>query len=261
MADPTFITYGGLIASTFSAIAAYLAIRQTVIQRKESIRPQLLMNDLNLHLVSMNENHYSALPLARINPEDIKPEIINSGLGTAINVNLLWEYPVEEKLNSISKTFELKFELNKNSTNKKLKITGGGLTQEYFTENIYSHNYLLPINIEKKPTKTILPSVFLVILLNELNSIHIKNGEMPQFIDGPSVKITFSDAKGKNFSINYSSQYHLQEHGYQPYANTYRGSLMFQVSKKGRTAQALQRIRKSYVEFMNEHDFNRNNQL
>ncbi|EPJ7773818.1 hypothetical protein OY491_003694, partial [Enterobacter hormaechei] len=117
MADPSFVTYGGLIASTLSAIAAYLAIRQTVVQRKESIRPQLLINDLDLHMVSMNEHHFSAMPLARISKDDIQPELINSGLGTALNVKLLWEYPAEEKLSSMSKLFDLKYEARKTANN------------------------------------------------------------------------------------------------------------------------------------------------
>ncbi|MHC9003583.1 hypothetical protein [Enterobacter adelaidei] len=261
MADPSFVTYGGLIASTLSAIAAYLAIRQTVVQRKESIRPQLLINDVDLHMVSMNEHHFSAMPLARISIDDIKPELINSGLGTALNVKLAWEYPSEEKLSSMSKVFDLKYEVRKTTNNRSLKISGGGITIDYILENYYSHNYLLPINIEKKPTKTILPPVFLVILLNELNSLRIMNGEIPSIVVGPSLKITFSDAKGKEFSISYSSQYHLREYGDQPYANTYRGSLMFQVSKNSKTAQIQQRIRKSYATFMDEHYFNKNSNL
>ena len=258
MADISFVTYGGLIASTLSAIAAYLAIRQTVVQRKESIRPQLLINDLDLLTVSMNEHHYSAMPLARIPIDDIKPELVNSGLGTAINVKLFWEYPTEEKLNSISKILDLKYEIRKNSNNKSIKISGGGITIPYSLDNYYSHNYLLPINIEKKPIRTILPPVFLIILLNELNSLRIMNGEIPTIVDGPSLKITFSDAKGKKFSISYSSQYHLREYGEQPYENTYRGALMFQVSKNSKTAQIQQRIRKSYADFIDEHDFNKN---
>ncbi|HAS0880320.1 TPA: hypothetical protein I3321_000705 [Enterobacter roggenkampii] len=261
MADPSFVTYGGLIASTLSAIAAYLAIRQTVVQRKESIRPQLLITDLDLYKVSMNESHYSAMPLSRISIDDIQPELINSGLGTAINVKLLWEYPAEKKLISMAKLFDLKYEIENKSNSKSLKIHGGGMINDYLLDNHYLHNYILPINIEKKPTKTILPPVFLVILLNELNSLRIMNGEIPIIVDGPSLEITFSDLKGKKFSINYSSQYHLRDYGNLPYENTYRGSLMFQVSNNSKTAQILKRIRKSYTAFMDEYYFNKNSNL
>lgn len=258
MADPTFITYGGLIASVFSAIAAYLAIRQTVVQRKESIRPQLLISDLDLSLASMNEYHYSAMPLARMDLSDIQPELVNSGLGTAINVELSWEYRAEEKLESMSKIFDLKFSSRISPTNKSLTIIGGGLLKEFFIYNTYPHNYILPINIEKKPTKTTIPPVYLIILLNELNSLRILNDEIPSCVDGPSLNISFSDANGKHFSISYSSQYQLHEYGNQPYANTYRGSLKFHVSKRDKTTQVLQRIRKSYIDFMDEHYFNKN---
>jgi len=257
MADPTFVTYGGLISSVFSAIAAYLAIRQTVVQRKESIRPQLLITDLDLSLASMNEYHYSAMPLARMNLDDIQPELVNSGLGTAINVELSWEYRAEEKLELLSKIFDLKFVSRRSPSNKSLTIIGGGFRQEHYIQNTYTHNYILPINIEKKPTKTIIPPVFLIILLNELNSLRILNDEIPSCVDGPSLNISFSDANGKHFSISYSSQYQLHEYGNQPYANTYRGSLIFHVSKRDKTTQVLQRICKSYLDFMDQHDFNK----
>ena len=41
MADPTWLGLGGLVASTLSALAAYLAIRQNIIQRRISNKVQI----------------------------------------------------------------------------------------------------------------------------------------------------------------------------------------------------------------------------
>lgn len=258
MSDTSWIGYGGLVASALSAIAAYLAIRQTIVQRKESIRPQLLVSDLNLDRITMNEYHYTAMPLARIDAESIKPDIINSGLGTAINIEVTWDYPITEKLKLFTKSSLISFESKIQPTNTTYKINGGGIIISFSIYNTYPCNYILPINIEKKPTKIILPPLILYIMMNSLNLSRVKTGEVPSIIDGPELNITFSDAKGRKYSINYSSQFHLHEHGAIPYENTYNGTLKFQVTKHNKTAQSLQRIRKSYVNFMNEHDFNKN---
>ncbi|MBJ9129958.1 hypothetical protein [Citrobacter freundii] len=257
MADPTWIGYGGLVASALSAIAAYLAIRQTIVQRKESIRPQLLINDLDLYRISMNENSYTAMPLSGMDIESIKPDLINSGLGTALNIEIVWEYPIKEKLESFLESLHVTFESKKLPANTLFKINGGGIILRFDMYKNYSHSYLLPINTVKEPTKIILPPLILTLLLNELNLLRNLNGEVPSIIDGPSLNILFSDVNGKKYSINYLSQFHLREHGAKPYENTYSGSLMFQVSKRSKTAQILQRIRKSYAEFMEEHNHNK----
>lgn len=43
MADPAWVGVGGLVASTLSAFAAYLAIRQNIIQRRIANKVQITL--------------------------------------------------------------------------------------------------------------------------------------------------------------------------------------------------------------------------
>ncbi len=49
MVEPSWVGLGGLAASILSALAAYLAIRQTMLQRKASLKPQLIINNLEIN--------------------------------------------------------------------------------------------------------------------------------------------------------------------------------------------------------------------
>ncbi|MEG2268797.1 MAG: hypothetical protein RSC68_31260, partial [Acinetobacter sp.] len=142
MAEPSWIGVGGLIASGCSAVAAYLAIRQTINQRKTSIKPQLILNNFKININKLSKNNYTARPLEGSDISKLGPTIINAGLGSALNIKIEWFYPQSEKLNwlkenlkKIKKEFMLTFSSSKGIETNCHNITGGGYTIIWRSEN------------------------------------------------------------------------------------------------------------------------------
>ena len=86
MADPAWLGYGGLTASALSAIAAYLAIRQTVIQRKLSNKVQIITKDVKIKIDKTKIVNKGVFDAISKNNNPTLP-ILNVGLGPALKFN------------------------------------------------------------------------------------------------------------------------------------------------------------------------------
>ncbi|HBT8505789.1 TPA: hypothetical protein MCL24_005420, partial [Klebsiella pneumoniae] len=91
MADPTWLGLGGLVASTLSALAAYLAIRQNIIQRRISNKVQITVKGVEINLE--RRKIINSIDLTSNSDEfTMKPFIINIGLGPALNFVYSWDF-------------------------------------------------------------------------------------------------------------------------------------------------------------------------
>ncbi|EIU5794255.1 hypothetical protein ACU0J3_20660 [Salmonella sp. UPMP 2912] len=265
MADSSWVDVGSFLASACSAVAAYLAIRQTINQRKISIKPQLIINDVEIRENKLSKNNYTSRPLENVGTSLLGPTIINAGLGSALNVRVEWDYPLEEKLfwlkkniNRISKNFNIFYTVTKGSNSEIYDITGGNTTVIFKTILHDSFNYILPLSIEKKTERIKIPVLIMNTILNEVNFIMLTDGRINKKISGPSLKISYRDVEGNEYSIKYESSFIVSEVIPNLYSNNYIGTLCFEVINQSRTPHVLQRIRKSYADFISEHDFNKN---
>ena len=89
MADPAWLGYGGLTASALSAVAAYLAIRQTVIQRKLSNKAQIITKDVKIKLDKTKIERNIAFNALSRNYTPFLP-VLNVGLGPALKFKYKW---------------------------------------------------------------------------------------------------------------------------------------------------------------------------
>ncbi|HED2995399.1 TPA: hypothetical protein R4Z75_001489 [Citrobacter freundii] len=265
MADSSWVDVGGFIASACSALAAYLAIRQTINQRKISIKPQLIINNFEIRENKLSKNNYTASPLANVDTSHLGPTIINAGLGSALNVMVEWSYPQEDKLIwlkdnliKISKNFSINYIVSKNSKFESYNIIGGGSTTLAKIMRYDGFNYILPLSIEKKTECLKIPPLIVNTMLNEANFIMLTKGKISNGILGPTLRVVYHDVEGKAFSIKYESRFIVKEIIANIHHNNYIGSLCFEVVNQKRTPHVLKRIRKSYADFISEHDFNKN---
>ncbi|MHA1185105.1 hypothetical protein ACR9GM_22080, partial [Enterobacter ludwigii] len=100
MASENWITIGGFIATTASAVAAFFAVKQTMLQRIISTKPQIIINNKEVKTVLTNKNSFS---LSIENPElyyNIPISIMNVGLGTALNINYSWLFDYNKFIES-----------------------------------------------------------------------------------------------------------------------------------------------------------------
>ena len=95
-------------------------------------------------------------------------------------------------------------------------------------------------------------------ILNEVNFTMLIDGVINNKIPGPSLKISYHDVEGNEYSIKYKSNFIVNEITPNMYSNNYTGTLCFEVITQSKTPHVLERVRRSYADFMIEHDFNKN---
>lgn len=262
-----WIAIGGLVTSFFSAVAAFLAIRQTIIQRLTSIKPQLIIKEQTF----ITERVYATQPALEImgnKRQDFFIPIINIGLGAALKLKYQWKFDYIshlKKLNMIDigdlSFIERDVILDKISTPKYhyesgkgdhfyfINILGHG-SQNYFKQKIqpYELEYILPHSIDDKEQKMIMPDLIILLKINEAlaNSTTIKDFSTP--LDGPKLFISYEDISGKKKSHYYDSVFRMKHFSIR------EGKLQLEVtldliSSQTKTQQVIKKLRKGYAEF------------
>ncbi|HCC5812138.1 TPA: hypothetical protein M5847_003431, partial [Citrobacter freundii] len=164
MVEPSWVGLGGLAASILSALAAYLAIRQTMLQRKASLKPQLIINNLEIKDNLLSKNNFTSKPFEKTSIDDLHPTLVNAGSGAALNVTTEWSYPQSQKLSWLinklqvinqSKSLEYKVIDFRNIT--AYRVDGGLENVIYPQRGNEQINYILPLNVEKGPKKITIP--------------------------------------------------------------------------------------------------------
>ncbi len=111
-------------------------------------------------------------------------------------------------------------------------------------------------NAEFKSVK--LSTFYFEILINECLFEYHLNNEIPGYICGPLFILTYNDIDGNHYKTNFRSKVLFNIKSTSQHKISFMGVLEFHVEHSSWTQRALQRIRKSYADFISEHDFNKN---
>ncbi|EPQ9956762.1 hypothetical protein [Enterobacter hormaechei] len=228
---------GSYIATIFSAATAFFAIRQSIMQRKLSIKPQLLIKRIELFAGNIDKNKFSISPFKGSDLKIFEPSIINTGSGSALNINIKWDYPYELKMRqlnecykSINKEAKLEHEINDKLGVRCLEINTGEIVL-YPLTNTDLIDFMAPINVEKKEYKTRAPfSIFNIMINDAMTLLHIEN-KLTKAVEGPSLNISYTDVEGKKYSLQYKSYFIVKEITALLYTNSISGILFFEGTK------------------------------
>ncbi|HID5461647.1 TPA: hypothetical protein ACXEQN_005400, partial [Klebsiella pneumoniae] len=178
MADPTWLGLGGLVASTLSALAAYLAIRQNIIQRRISNKVQITVKGVEINLA--RRKIINSIDLTSNSDEfTMKPFIINIGLGPALNFVYSWDFDYLKHLeineiigigneNDIHSKQYLKhinsnkysFEYSNETNAEFIHILGNGKTAWFHHPKKNNEiDYILPWSVSKSEVHLKLPNL------------------------------------------------------------------------------------------------------
>lgn len=119
----------------------------------------------------------------------------------------------------------------------------------------------MPITQESTSSKIELPSLICLLLADIAYSSTVSDNSLFNKMDAGKLHIKYEDISGNKIHIYFNCFIQLirfQSKTEKGPRSTFR--IEFNRIHTG-SKFGLQRLRKSYVEFMNEHDFNRNNQL
>lgn len=280
MAEPNWISVGGLVASAFSALAAYLAIRQTIIIRRVSNKVQIITKTANA-TVSQQEIDKKIILGKLLNVTSSKIDILNVGLGPALRFKYQWVFDYEKyfPLYGISK-LDSKFNYETDEYNNALiaskysyiyYMNGNSKTAisiiGYYETTVYSHiemhddiAYVLPWSVKNEEEKISIPSLITSLLISNFIAKYRSNHNSPLIIEGPNLIIYYEDISGTKHKKIFSSIYRLNSLEISEKGLEATFTLSFSQSPSW-TTSILQKIRKSYTDFIFEYDSNKNNQL
>lgn len=281
----SLVTLGGFIATVLSAIAALgsaiaagYAIKQSILQRTVSTKPQIILGKtiasivhvqrkvFDLHIKNKSEFYYLLIPVKNI------------GLGAALNIRYKWNFNYKNAIQDCGfKEIKEHPLLSKESYNRDLGkriFFSEGDNHEYYgflnngTFTTYpikiinnEIEYLLPISQDKTECTIKFP-VLILTLLNEISQTdhRYKNTLLPTF-DAGQLHIHYNDISGNNITIKF--QCNINTIGFISSGETGPEST-FRIdfhTIEARTTTGLRKLRKSYAEFIEEHDFNKNSKL
>lgn len=251
-----------------SAIAAFLAIRQTIKQRKIAVTPQLVINNYQVRSNEINNDAFSLFPLPIEHFLENRPELINAGSGVALNVSLKIKFDYLSKMNffaenqfKINKKYKFEFEDFSSEKDHKITIliTGFQTSIKKEAETTLNIGYITPHNTNNSvATKIPLSLFYFEIMLNELIFKHKLIGDIIEPIHGPSFTIEYYDIDGNKYESNYKSKLVVYNKSERANKISFKCMLEFHTNHTNWTQRRLRKIRKSYADFMAEHDYNKN---
>lgn len=251
-----------------SAIAAFLAVKQTIKQRKIAVTPQLVINNYQIRSNEINDNSFSLFPISTDYFSKNKPEIINAGSGVALNVSVSIEFDFFSRMAFFSsnqckldESYHFKFEDRSSVKDHKARvlITVAQTSILKEADTVINCGYITPYNNNNSTTtKLTLSPFYLDVLLNEVLFNYKLNNNIAKSIDGPIFKLKYNDIDGNKYEVIYKSRLAVHNSTQRLNRVSFRCMLEFETSHSSWTGRRLQRIRKSYADYMEEHDYNKN---
>lgn len=269
-----WITLIASIASMFSAIFAACAIYQAVQQRKSSYKPQIVINTLSFKGQCTQEKYFDNQILSAGLHNELSIEIINAGVGSAVNIKYKWLFPLNKITNQLHKKlatlnnvidsnddpnkYWFKYNIEENENEIRFNIrTPFNAMPHIISKKEHSIQCFLPYSITKEATPITLKTLPLVLVLNDL-LLDIKSGSKESSPPGPTLVLSYLDIGGSHITEHFKTRVTIVDFKFDMGLVRFFGNLEFEKINKSRTANGIERIRKSYADFINEHDFNKN---
>ncbi|MCK7077833.1 hypothetical protein L8P89_21475 [Enterobacter roggenkampii] len=277
MAEPSWISVGGLVASGFSALAAYLAIRQTIIQRKIANKVQIITSTSNVTI--RQKEGLNKIGLSKLlSTKNTKLEILNVGPGPALKFDYQWAFDFDKYFSSygikkLDSKFTYETEEYKSAQSADeysylyhtheneitaISILGRHEVSFYgYTEKHDDIKYILPWSVKKEGEYITIPSLIVRLLSSCMLAQTRSEDNRALFTEGPRLIISYEDLNGIKKRTEYKSTYRINSLSFKD--TDIEADFTLSVSQgPSRSELALQKIRKSYVSFRSKFIFNKN---
>lgn len=267
MAHPNWLGIGTLTSAALSAIAAYLAIRQNIIQRRIANKVQLITKTLKIQIEKNIIGNIFTFDNSN-NKLDHFLSIHNVGLGTALDFEYEWKFDYEKNLtlNHISKietnydfgekefvaaltAEDFTYQHDKDQNGIYIRVMGNQTSKYYHQKTIYSEvDYILPWSVNREMTFLEIPILIIKSLIHQAIEQYASGKNIFNSIEGPTLIIKYKDITGLREEILLGSSFQIEqtvsEH------NNFKADFSLTFSHRLTwTGLALQRIRKRYAEW------------
>lgn len=261
------------IAAMISAFLAACGIYQAIMQRRSMYRPQIIPQNFHFKGKCNVKNDFDLDILNGNTYNEYKINVINPGLGAAVNIEYKWIFNHQEyaqylqqrlyKLNSAEAPadpsrflFNYHFEESDNDLIFYSRSNRRMMTHIINKESEFIQCFL-PYSVEKTKAELKFQTLSLVFLMNDI-MLNLKGQIDIYKTKGPMLEIKYQDIGGKHIVELFETEVALVDSQTFNGSIDYVASFTFKKLNKSRTAAIRQRIRKSYADFINEHDYNKN---
>lgn len=262
-----WIALGACIAAFISAIAAFFVVAQSSLQRKLAYKPHINFKPLHFKYEANLNKHDILNPVTFTNidsaPKNKSKCAVNIGLGTAIDVSIEWIHDSNKIVELLNEIFSKVDDGTKITTEKSIIV----MDVPNDDENRYRHgrdlksdniDYILPYNQHPHPTDIIFPLTYLslncALIIYSLNILKVMNCSMST----TSLIVQHRDIGGVLYKHEYDVKIKFEKSYTKNGVVKLYGQVMFSQKQGSKTAIGLARIRKSYADFMSEHNPNKN---
>jgi len=261
------------LAAMISAILAACGIYQAIMQRRSMYKPQIIPQNFYFKGKCTNKLHFQGDILQASVYNEYKISVLNPGLGAAVNIKYEWLFDHQEYAKHLQRRLS------------KLNPTSGPddparfLFKHCFEENEHSMTFyfkaayrhlphvinkkpeliqcFLPYSVQKETTELRFQTLSLVFLMNDL-LLYFKEGAPFKTATGPILKLSYQDIGGRYVVDYFETKITLFDALDILGIIEFQASMVFKKISISRTAAILQKLRKSYADFIREHDFNKN---
>ncbi|EAR2234881.1 hypothetical protein EIR71_20610, partial [Salmonella enterica] len=219
MATDSWVTIGGFLASSCSAIAAIYAVKQSVLQRTISIKPELIIKDIELKTIYIDKSIFPCKTFDLNAEYDIDIPVLNIGLGTALNIKYQWlfeynkhiascgfvkleDHPIYSKQSVAKFTKGVFYEDNDENQYHNYDFFNNGFMKPYSIPKVNKEiEYIMPITQNPEVVSIKLPSLIPMLLITEADQTNSLTDIMLEPIKFGKLKITYEDISGTKKNI------------------------------------------------------------
>lgn len=220
MATDSWVTIGGFLASSCSAIAAIYAVKQSVLQRTISTKPELIIKDVELKTIYISKSIFSCKTFDLGAEYHIDIPVLNVGLGTALNIKYQWLFEYKKHIASCGfvklenhpiysiqsvKNFTkgVFYEDDDKNQYYNYDFFNNGFMKPYSIPKINNEiEYIMPITQNPEVVNLKLPSLIPMLLITEADNTESLTDIMLEPIKCGKLKIMFEDISGNNKNIH-----------------------------------------------------------
>lgn len=262
-----WIALGACIAAVISAIAAFFVVWQSSLQRKLAYKPQIVFKPLSFkyQLNTVKSDIFNKIIF--LDTDNTTPHrtdcLVNIGLGTAVDVSINWNYDSQKLVNILNEAFK-KEGMDKKITVYKNAIsldapTNGADRYSYSRENNSDKiDYILSYSQNKNPVYVVIPHTYFslncALLIYSLRLL----SRMDRSTSIITLHLKYFDIGGVQYDHEYEVRTSFNNSVSEDDNTTMYGQITFAKKRQRMPMAGLTKIRKSYADFINEHDYNKN---
>lgn len=230
MTTDNWIAIGGLVTAAASVVVAFLAFRQSILQRTTLTKPQLFPSSIDIPVIHELGEIFSFSPKDEKFNNNFLIPIKNVGLGTALNLKYSWDFDYINTLTACGFSQVAKHHLTTKFSDTRASKIGktfyfkGKESSDflYFSlsnnQRFKSHSikkvateleYIIPITQDDSPNFLLLPSLIAISFIEKIEKTIDLPYKMMAECECAVLYLTYEDISGRKLTSRFSCTFRL----------------------------------------------------